>query len=503
MYILKEQRYSKSETTIKLRKERPMRKKVYAAWILAIIMVMSGVLCTQAETVFTGKAHGSKVNTTGETTPTEAEKQFEEAEQIHVTVRYSSDWEYSEYSYSSDYGSYVELSIPDDGIYVRINASINTPLDYASELYDFGINAYDVIVEDSCETVSIGGMEFVQGKNDYYKAFFGYDQESAMYAKIMVYGDPEDPRVTELIDNVTFHKKEYTKTKTPWYWDGEVYVPKDTEPVQVGNFTVEAEYLPIDTVYPTFNNGYSKVAKSGGWYYVLTDGDVSEYSDEDGGLAYEGDVYFDFDVENIFGDEDGNLYALGNGGPLVRWGTEEDEVLLNYCVMVSLHPSGKKAVGWSYSNSITEYDFETGTNKERVIDPVEGINSVSVTKDYQAVCGYKESETLLNIYDNNWNEVMTISSTDTESGMLEGVSAFEQTQNGWVIFDSWMENVIFVGFDGAILKEVSYEELFGTLNWPYVNGTCMDEEGNVIVAITDQREDNSCYETIIFKLKGF
>lgn len=172
-------------------------------------------------------------------------------------------------------------------------------------------------------------------------------------------------------------------------------------------------------------------------------------------------------------------------------------------VMVSLHPSGKKAVGWSYSNSITEYDFETGTNKERVIDPVEGINSVSVTKDYQAVCGYKESETLLNIYDNNWNEVMTISSTDTESGMLEGVSAFEQTQNGWVIFDSWMENVIFVGFDGAILKEVSYEELFGTLNWPYVNGTCMDEEGNVIVAITDQREDASCYETIIFKLKGF
>lgn len=144
---------------------------MYAAWILAIIMVMSGVLCTQAETVSTGKAHGSKVNTTGETTPTEAEKQFEEAEQIHVTVRYSSDWEYSEYSYSSDYGSYVELSIPDDGIYVRINASINTPLDYASELYDFGINAYDVIVEDSCETVSIGGMEFVQGENDYYKAF--------------------------------------------------------------------------------------------------------------------------------------------------------------------------------------------------------------------------------------------------------------------------------------------------------------------------------------------
>ena len=198
---------------------------------------------------------------------------------------------------------------------------------YASELYDLGINAYDVIVEDSYETVSIGGMEFVQGETDYYKAFLGYDQESAMYAKIMVYGDPEDPRVTELIDNVTFHKKEYTKTKTPWYWDGDVYVPKDTEPVQVGNFTVEAEYLPIDTVYPTFNSGYSKVAKSDGWYYVLTDGDVSEYAEEDGGLAYEGDVYFDFDVENIFGDEAGNLYALGNGGPLVRWGTEEDEVL--------------------------------------------------------------------------------------------------------------------------------------------------------------------------------
>ena len=34
-----------------------MRKKVYAAWIIAIIMVMTGVLCTQSETVSTGKAH--------------------------------------------------------------------------------------------------------------------------------------------------------------------------------------------------------------------------------------------------------------------------------------------------------------------------------------------------------------------------------------------------------------------------------------------------------------
>lgn len=33
-----------------------------------------------------------------------------------------------------------------------------------SELYDFGINAYDVIVEDSCETVSIGGMELSREK---------------------------------------------------------------------------------------------------------------------------------------------------------------------------------------------------------------------------------------------------------------------------------------------------------------------------------------------------
>ena len=68
-----------------------MRKKVYAAWILAIIMVMSGVLCTQAETVSTGKAHGSKVNTTGETTPTEAEKQFEQPQQIYNTYRKSSE----------------------------------------------------------------------------------------------------------------------------------------------------------------------------------------------------------------------------------------------------------------------------------------------------------------------------------------------------------------------------------------------------------------------------
>ncbi len=42
-------------------------------------------------------------------------------------------------------------------------------------------------------------------------------------------------------------------------------------------------------------------------------------------------------------------------------GTEEDEVLLNYCVMVSLHPSGKKQLDGATATVSQNTTLKTGT----------------------------------------------------------------------------------------------------------------------------------------------
>lgn len=492
-----------------------MKKRRCVAWIMALSMGMTGSAFAENVGSKVGSRESSAQEDQTQEVSTEdsvqrtnqSKEEGSVAQTKYFEVHYSGDWVYQEeYTYDEEQYSNASFSIPGeygDEISVSISATIDAPLDYASDLYNYGLNAYEAIENQSYETVTIGGIAFCEGKQDYSREYMAYDEEANLYMDIFVYGDPYDTRVEELLEGIVFERVPYTAKKTPWYWDGEIYRPYETDTITVGDFSVRGEYLPIDSVYPTFDYGNAGIARCGTWYYLLTDGDVSEYRVENGEMIYQGEVEVGPDVSSIFGDPEGNLYTVGYLEPLEKIIDNGTETLMDSCGNLVLHPSGKKAAEYDYENNITVHDFETGTDEVHALEGISSIAQLYLTEDYAAVECWLENENVLKIYDKDWNEVMTFSASDTQDGYYGSVSAFAQTENGWVLFDSYAANTIFIGFDGAVYAEVPYSELFGVSYSANVDDVCMDADGSILAAISDERADGSCYETVVFRLSGF
>ncbi len=56
---------------------------------------------------------------------------------------------------------------------------------------------------------------------------------------------------------------------------------------------------------------------------------------------------------------------------------------------------------------------------------------------------------------------------------------------------------------GGVQEEVPYSELFGVSYFANVDDVCMDTDGSILAAISDERADGSCYETVVFQISGF
>lgn len=474
-----------------------MKRKQFITWMIACSFGMTTGAFAQATEESTVEASVENAEEGGTT------------EQTHFRVQYSGDWVfYEENASSSDYGSNAYFGIPGtfgDEIGVTIRVDVNQPLDFAADMYEYGLNAYEAIVNDAYEKTEIGGINFYLGEDDYFFRYMGYDEDANLYASIVIDGDETDPRVEELLNGIEFSLKPYTKEKSLWYWEGEAYRPYETEQVQVGDFTVETTWLPLDTIYPTFDSGLSRIATTKDAYYLLVDGVVSKCQIEDDILTYKDDLEFDQDVDNIFSDSEGNIYATGYLDPLVKisGSDEENEMILDECHHLTMHPSGKKAADFTYGNVVTEHDLEAGTSEDHELEGVSSLSLLYMTQNYAAAELWTEEENMLKIYDADWNEILTYSKTDTQSDYYGYVTAFVETENGWIAFDSYAGKAIFGGFDGAIYGEVDVSDLFGVSYFCSVNDACTNPDGSVSVAITDEREDESCYETLIFNLSGF
>ena len=155
------------------------------------------------------------------------------------------------------------------------------------------------------------------------------------------------------------------------------------------------------------------------------------------------------------------------------------------------------------AGTVTADDFETGTSEDHELEGVSSLSLLYMTQNYAAAELWTEEENMLKIYDADWNEILTFSKTDTQSDYYGYVTAFVETENGWIAFDSYAGKAIFGGFDGAIYGEVDISDLFGVSYFCSINDACTNPDGSVSVAITDEREDESCYETLIFNLSGF
>lgn len=77
-----------------------------------------------------------------------------------------------------------------------------------------------------------------------------------------------------------------------------------------------------------------------------------------------------------------------------------------------------------------------------------------------------------------------------------------ETPNGYLVLDGNMRNLLFYGTDGTLLATVDNEELFGTA-YPWISSACLMPDGSVLIALTEERADESADELLIYRLSGF
>ena len=84
-------------------------------------------------------------------------------------------------------------------------------------------------------------------------------------------------------------------------------------------------------------------------------------------------------------------------------------------------------------------------------------------------------------------------------GSLTGIA---ETANGYIAADGNMREFYFWSKDGTLLAEVDCYDMFGT-RYPWIEDMKVAEDGSVMVLMTQDRDDDSASELMVFRLTGF
>ena len=89
-----------------------------------------------------------------------------------------------------------------------------------------------------------------------------------------------------------------------------------------------------------------------------------------------------------------------------------------------------------------------------------------------------------------------------EDGSMGAITDVVETANGYIVFDGNMRSILFYGADGSLLASADDSDLFGT-NYPWISSAAVMADGSVLVAMTEERADDSADELLVYRLSGF
>ncbi len=473
-------------------------KKVFAI-LLAGIMILSLVACGDQ------KADTSKPSSSG---------QANEIKTTLFTLNYdNSVWNYFEEDMKNeeDY-CFVNLQIPDpdDSEYYVIDAeievSLDDPYDFREDLVNYGFDQKEYKVNNAYETVKIGGVDLLK-YDDGDETLVYFNRVEGAGATVTIEFDTEniaDSRMEELIKGLTFTLEDVGNQDGPWEWEGKAF-STDDHSVTAGGFTVNSNFVPFEeyiSTFETFNHG---IAAVGNRVYVLVDGQLREYNYDGTKLSFVKAIELpEDDYENINATADGSLWLSGSLNDIIRLkdgavvNTYED--IDNLC----MHPSGKWGVDYFTENqcNIVTFSGDTYTATPVTFKEAGTIMNVSVDENNIYVCANAADDSGHKVFVYNKNGVLQKTLCDAQGEGLGSVTFVTQTGNGYIALDGNMRDVLLWKKDGTFIAEISDGDLFDT-NYPWFCSSAVLSDGSILTLMTDEREDQSATEVLVFQIKGF
>ncbi|MCL1895835.1 MAG: hypothetical protein FWG03_04740 [Clostridiales bacterium] len=292
--------------------------------------------------------------------------------------------------------------------------------------------------------------------------------------------------------------------------------------VMAGSFSVASEWVPFQKAQKLTDWNGSSSAATGDMYYVVAstfmlengekveDSLVKQYKLVDGMLVDDGVLPAE-GYSCLCTDDGGVLYVSGFRGDFLGFkdGSQAfayDRVSTTTC----MDPSGKWGLSWHSGPSAVKFTIEGGVleveEEEWEFPEVSGVGSINISQDHIFVSGSNADEELggniVLVYDKGGNLETTLGLVEFgEPGRIAWVNAVVETKNGFMVLDCNFRQVSFFAPDGTFISTIKATELFGFGAW--LTTAQLMPDGSILVGMTEEREDESCNEYLVYRLTGF
>lgn len=484
-------------------KGEPLMKKATAI-LIALMLILSFAAC------------GGKSN--NNSTAPIPEKPADKGATVKTnlwTLNYDPEvWEFDKSSdiIDTDTQSSLSIMIPSESepfaVNVEIRAFLEDPYFFRDMLVSYNYDQYQYAENNAYETFPIGGVPCLMYQGEYWGDqalhYFGRDESAGATVFVEVIGEYEDPRAAELLSGLEFTLTDVGGKDGPWPWQGKPF-SGGTHTAKVGTRTVTAQWLPMmnDALLADSIFGHT-AAVLGDKVYILGDNSLKKFDFDGSSLEYTEEIALTGRYEAIQSTNDGTLWLSSPMEPLAAF--ENDKLRENYegPSKVSMHPSGEWGVSWFYSPEcqIIRPHADTMDISSITFKAVTDISSLTTDENYIFVCGDVTDGTghKVCVYTSDGTLWYLLGSNNTEG--LGIISYVKETENGFIGFDSYTNEVVFWNVDGICIDTVAFNNIFGTNN-PWFCHAAPLEDGSLMVLLTDERADRSATELVAFKLSGF
>lgn len=170
---------------------------------------------------------------------------------------------------------------------------------------------------------------------------------------------------------------------------------------------------------------------------------------------------------------------------------------------LAMHPSGAWGVDYFTSNkcNIVTFNGDSYSATPVIFKEADTIMNVSVDENNIYVYANAADVSGYKVFVYNKDGVLQKTFCDAESEGLGSVTFVTQTANGYIGFDGNMRDVLLWNNDGTFLAKISDGDLFDT-NYPWLCSSTVLSVGSILALMTNEREDRSATEMIVFQVKG-
>ena len=428
-------------------------------------------------------------------------------------IKLSDDWKNIEEDFKNEeeYSKAVlQVLDPADEEYYLIEATISVeigePYDFREDLVYYGFNQYEYEVNKAYETVKIGGVDLLK-YDDGEETLVYFNRVESANASVYIEFDAtdiKDAHIQALLDGITFNIKDIGNEDGPWEWEGTPFSAEDKS-VTAGSLNIQSQWIKLDEHISTFETFDHSVAAVGNNIYILVDGELRKCILVDGALAFDKVIELpEDDYESVEATSDGTLWLSGSMNDIIC--IKNDKIATTYEDIdnLAMHPSGTWGINYFTSSECSKVTFngDSYTSVPMNFKEVDTIMHLNVDENNIYVCGSAADDSGHKVFVYSADGKLQKTLCDAEGEGLGSITFMAKSANGYIGFDGNMRDVLLWDNDGKFVAEISGEDLFST-NYPWFCNSALLSDGSIITIMTEEREDKSATELVVFTVKGF